>query len=110
MQKVTLQRVSHFTKDKEGNDLMGSNGKPYTRCLIDVKEYDQPLSGFGNSQTSSWSEGQEVELEVQEVEKNGNTYYNFSLPKQSRGGIDPKYLKMIEEIHAAVVKPQQPDF
>ena len=84
-EKVTLARVSHFTKDKENNPLMSKNGKPYTRCLIDTTD-GRTLSGFGNQTTSNWNEGMEVSIEISTVEKNGNTYYNFQTPKA--GAVD----------------------
>ncbi len=90
-EKVTLARVSHFTKDKEGNPLVSKKGKPYTRCLIDTTD-GRTLSGFGNNTTSNWNEGMEVEIDVSTVEKNGNTYYNFNTPKA--GAID------LSEVHS----------
>lgn len=76
LEKVTLARVSHFTKDKEGNPLTNKQGKPYTRCLIDTTD-GRTLSGFGNQTTSNWNEGMEVEVEVSE----SNGYLNFKAPK-----------------------------
>ena len=77
---ITLARVSHFSKDKDGNALVSQKGKPYTRCLIDTTD-GRTISGFGNQTTSNWNEGMEVTIELSQVEKNGKTYWNFSLPK-----------------------------
>ena len=74
-EKVTLARVSHFSKDKDGNPLTNKAGKPYIRCLIDTTD-GRKLSGFGNQTTSNWNEGMEVEIETSE----SNGYLNFNLP------------------------------
>lgn len=91
-EKVTLARVSHFTKDKDGNALVTKQGKPYTRCLIDTTD-GRKLSGFGNQTTSNWNEGMEVEIEISE----SNGYLNFNVPK--KGSIDSQALEMAMKTH-----------
>jgi hypothetical protein len=80
-EKITLARVSHLNKDREGNPLTTKQGKPYTRCLIDTTD-GRKMSGFGNQITSNWNEGMEVEVEVSE----SNGYLNFKTPKT--GAVD----------------------
>jgi len=80
-EKVTISRVTHFTKDKNGNTLKNSKGVPYTRCLIDLVD-GRKLSGFGSDETHKWSEGLEVEIEITQ----SGQYLNFSLPKREKGG------------------------
>lgn len=81
-EKVTISRIAFFNKDKDGNELKNKQGKPYTRVLIDTVD-GRTMSGFKNQTTANWEEGMEVEVEVQEREYNGKTYYNFNTPKQA---------------------------
>lgn len=79
----TLTFVKRTTTDKAGKTLTGKNGKPYTRLSIKTKEHgEQWLSGFDSKDTAQWSEGQQVEIEVTEVEKDGKKYLNFVTPKK----------------------------
>lgn len=116
-EKVTLARVSHFKKDKDGNPLTTRAGKPYTRCLIDTTD-GRKLSGFGNQTTSSWNEGMEVDIEVTE----SNGYLNFSVPKMDnrlaemaiKTHIDQKFAVLMADLkviadHLGVEKPTEPD-
>ena len=74
-QKVTLTRLNRSTTDKDGNPLMGRNGKPYTRLGIQTVEYaDKWLSGFGGYTNEKWKEGDVVTIDVTQ---NGE-YLNFS--------------------------------
>ncbi len=84
-EKVTIGRISHLDKDRDGNKLVNKQGKPYTRCLLDTTD-GRKLSGFGSQATSNWGEGTEVDIEITTVEKDGKTYYNFSVPK--KGDVD----------------------
>lgn len=83
-EKVTISRISFFNKDKDGNNLVNKQGKPYTRVLIDTAD-GRTMSGFKNQTTENWNEGDEVEVEVSEREYNGKTFYNFNVPKGQFG-------------------------
>ena len=75
--QVALKKITKYTTDKEGKQLMSKQNKPYTRLVIETEEHNKPLSGFENAQTSKWEVGQQVDIEVKE---NGQ-YLNFSVPK-----------------------------
>ena|SRR3990167_6470447 len=94
--KLTLNQLTRFDKDKEGNPLKTRDGRPYTRLLIRAKEYgDKPISGFDSIQTQGWREGDTVEVEVEQK----GEYLNFKLPnKQDLIG------KQLEEINGRLVK------
>lgn len=78
--EVTLTKITHLTKDRDGNPLMTKAGKPYVRCLINTVEHgEKALSGFGGPATNSWKEGDKVNLEVEE----SGQYLNFKVPRQS---------------------------
>ena len=81
--QITLTRVFRSKTKRDGTPLVTSTGKPYTSLRIQCNEYgDKWLSGFDGQQTSSWKEGDTVEVEV---EQKGD-YLNFSVPKKSGGG------------------------
>ena len=75
MEKLKLERITHYEKDKDGKQLINRNGKPYSRCVIQTA--DKKYSGFGSQITRGWKEGEIVEVEVTQ---NGQ-YLNFSIPK-----------------------------
>jgi hypothetical protein len=79
METVTLTKVFTTNKDKQGNQLMSKNNKPYTRMSIKCSEYgDKWVSGFQNQQNQAWKEGDKVEVIIK---KNGE-YLNFDVPKK----------------------------
>lgn len=79
IKNVTLTQVSRFDKDPNGNPYMSQKtGRPYVRMTIKAEEYgDQRLSGFGGAWNASWKPGDEVTIDVKEVEKDGKKYLNF---------------------------------
>ena len=82
MDKITLTRVTPLTTDKAGNPLMGKNGKPYTRLLINCNEYgEKALSGFQNASNAHWQVGQQVDVIVEKVNVGGKEYLNFKMPE-----------------------------
>ncbi len=81
--KITLTKLTKFTKDKDGNPLKTKDGRNYTRLLINSNEYgERTLSGFDGEQTQNWQIGDTVEVEIKEVEFNDKKYLNFSVPKK----------------------------
>lgn len=93
MAKITIERIAHFTNDKNGQPLKSAKtGKPYTRCLIDTTD-GRKMSGFGNNVTANWNAGMEVDVEITE----SNGYLNFSVPK--KGSIDSQALEMAIKTH-----------
>lgn len=83
METVKITRIAKFDKNKQGQPLVTKNGKPYTRLLINTDKYgEQPLSGFANSETDSWKEGDSVEVKVEKVNVNGREFLNFSTPRK----------------------------
>lgn len=73
--QVTLTQVTR-------KEAQGAKG-PYTRLGIKTQEHgDLWLSGFGRRDNSSWKVGDKVEIEIKEVEKDGKTYLNFSMPER----------------------------
>lgn len=81
MEKLTITKLFRSNKDKSGKALVTSDGRPYERVAIKTQEYgDKWLSGFGNRGNAMWQIGDEVEVKVEKVQKNGNEYINFSAP------------------------------
>lgn len=81
IEKVVIGRISHFDKDKNGGQLTSKQGKPYTRCLIDLVD-GRKVSGFGNATTKAWSQGDEISIEISQ----SGEYWNFNIPKVATGG------------------------
>ena len=79
MDKIRVERITHFQKDKNDQPLIGKTGKPYERCILQTEKGS--LSGFGSAATHNLKEGDEIELEIVSKDFNGRTYLNFSLPK-----------------------------
>lgn len=80
--QVTITKI--FREEK----VSQKTGKPYTSLQLFTKEHgEQRLSGFGNRDNQNWKIGDTVEIEVKEIERDGNTYLNFETPRQNgRGG------------------------
>lgn len=79
MEKVKLTKIYTTNKDKAGNQLIGKNGKSYTRMSIKTEQHgDKWISGFQNKDNSSWKEGDEVEVVI----KQSGEYLNFKTPKK----------------------------
>ena len=58
-------------------EAQGKNG-PYTRMGIKCQEYgDKWLSGFLNKTNEHWQEGDTVDVDIQDVFKDGKNYINF---------------------------------
>lgn len=76
IQKVILEKISRYTKDRDGKPLKTSDGRNYERVLLTVK--GETISGFGNQSNADWKAGDEVQIDITKVEKNGKTFYNFS--------------------------------
>lgn len=103
--KITLTKISHFDKDKEGRPFTTKDGKPYTRCLLKCVEYgDQLLSGFGGRTTREWKEGQTVDVVVTEKVVNEKTYLNFNVPKleYSKGISTEQYTAIVDKLDTII--------
>ena len=73
-----LTDIRQITTDRAGVPLRTRDGRPYTRLLIKTENYGkQWISGFANKQNYNWKVGDLVNIEIQEVQKNGQTYLNF---------------------------------
>jgi len=92
MEKLTLTDVKHIDKNNDGQPLTTKDGRTYVRCLIQTKEHDGVLSGFGNNDTKNWQVGQTIEATVTQ---NGQ-YLNFKLQSKmvSRKDFDELNLRV----------------
>lgn len=78
MTKVKLTAVYINETDKNGNQFISREGKPYKKMSIKTEQHgDKYLSGFVNKANQNWKKGDEVEIVVKE---NGQ-YLNFEVPK-----------------------------
>ncbi len=74
IKKLTLTKVYRSTKNKDGQELLTKDGRPYEKLGIKTKEYgDKWLSGFGNQFNKNWREGNVVEVDVEQK----GEYLNF---------------------------------
>lgn len=77
---VTLEYIQH-------EDRISKKGKPWKSCKIVIKNKngeDMWLNGFGNSVTESWSDKDEVEIDVWQEEYNGKQYWKFEAPRDAK--------------------------
>lgn len=78
--KATITKINRYDKDKNGKPYENSRG-PYKKIRMTTQETgEKVLSGFEDSVSASWNPGSVIEIEVEEVVVNGNTYYNFKRP------------------------------
>ena len=85
-------------KDKEGKDLMGKNGKKYEKVSVKAIEYgDRFIGGFGGEWNRNWKEGDEILLDINEVDYNGKKYLNFS-----KVDMEQRMMEMITELNKRV--------
>jgi hypothetical protein len=78
LKKLTIQKIARFDTNKEGDTLTTKDGRPYTRVILNTKEYpSDKISGFGSPVTDAWKEGDVVEVIIEEK----GEYVNFKLPK-----------------------------
>lgn len=76
MEKITITKITRTERTS------ARTNKPFTSLGLKAQEYgDQWLSGFGNKDNAGWKEGDQVEIEIKKVEKDGKTYLNFETPK-----------------------------
>ena len=76
VEEITIAKIQHFSKNKNGGVLISKNGKTYTRCLITTTDGRQ-ISGFGSEATRDLKIGDKIKLEITQNDK----YLNFKLPK-----------------------------
>lgn len=96
MKEYTITRIYKTDKDKNGNQLIGKNNKPYTRMSVQVSEHGEKwISGFESQVNKGWKEGDKVEMIVKE---NGQ-YLNFEVPKPA-DKVDEKLEKVLNELMA----------
>lgn len=79
-EKVTLTRV--YRDDQERTS---ASGKKYRKMSIKTSLHaDRWISGFQNSATKDWKEGDTVELTITQSDKKdkeGRPYLNFEVPR-----------------------------
>lgn len=105
--KLTLTKVFISDKDKNGQPLVGQNGRPYKKIAIKAREYGERwLSGFVSSWNENWREGQTVDAEV---EQRGD-YLNLKRPDPMQEVHDQlnRIERMLVEIHGATVRNVKP--
>ena len=105
METITIERVKAEKK-------MGAKGE-YTRLSLQTKERGW-MSGFENSVNKSWAQGtiltvgKDLTIEFSKnLDKNGNPYQNFVMPKSERGG-DPALEKRVAELERRIALLEKP--
>lgn len=106
IEKVTISRIGHLEKDKEGNPLRTKDNKPYTRCLIDLTD-GRKVSGFGNQTTRTWKEGDDLDLDLEQK----GQYWNFKTIKKDNLSSEQldRIEKMLTELHKHLITTPNED-
>ncbi len=91
--KLTINKIKVYTTKQDGTPLMTKNNKPYKSVAISVNEEVLGIIGstiyvndFGDN-TKDWTEGVQVDLDVEKKDINGKIYINGSIPKKGFGEI-----------------------
>lgn len=79
MSKLTINKITRYTTDKDNKPLINAQGKPYTRVYLETVEYPNvKLSGFDSKETSFLKEGSTLDAEVSQ----SGQYWNFKVLKK----------------------------
>lgn len=99
MEKITYVKIDNT--DREGNQLMSRQGKPYSRQTLKVESKgDRFISGFLNANTRDIKVGDELDITIVEsdkLDKNGKPYLNWSLPKP-QDKVDDKLEQILNKL------------
>lgn len=81
--KIKITKIARYTTDKNGQPLIfksGKNeGKPYTSVRLQSDQHGERwISGFGDDINAKWTEGQEVDIMIEEK----GQYLNFTMPSK----------------------------
>lgn len=89
-----------ITKVNRTQRTSPKTNKPYTSLSIQTVEHGGKwLSGFGNASNQHWTEGTKIDVIVEpsaKLDKNGEPYLNFSMPKAVEKGMNPEALNEIK--------------
>ncbi len=99
MQKqILIERIFRNKDDKDGNPYINKfNGKPQTK--VNVQSEGNTYSAWdSNGWTNQWTEGQTIDVDVEESQSNGRTYLNIRQKKQYF--TDPEILARLDKIEA----------
>lgn len=83
MEKIIIKKLIVSDKSKDGTPFVSKKGQPYKK--VNLSDGSKWYSCFQGAWNSSWSEGQEIEVEVEAKEYNGKTFYNIKAPQRSGG-------------------------
>jgi|SRR3990167_2918687 len=98
MEIVTIRQIYRNSESKDGKPFIGKDGKPYEKIAIRCVEYgDEYLTGFSSKWNQFWKVGDKVEVEIENVFKDGKKFMNIR-PPDKMGAM----AKQIEEIHKMV--------
>lgn len=101
MQKqILIERIFRASSDKQGKPYINKfNGKPQLK--VSVQSEGLYYSAWDSSNwTASWTEGQVIDVDVEESLYNGKVYYNI---KQKKNYLtDPVILARLDRIEEAL--------
>lgn len=88
--KIIIKQIKHENK-------VSQSGKQFESCRIQTvnKNGEETwVSGFGSSNTHSWSDGNEVDIDITQTDKG---YFNFKENKDTKKSPD-KTLELLQKI------------
>lgn len=82
METITISKITRYSKNSDGDELVTRDGKPYVRVVIECDEHKgKKISGFGSIGNAQWKAGDKVQVEIEQK----GEYLNFKTPKASGG-------------------------
>ena len=117
MESIQIEKIFVNEKDKNGKPFISKKGQPFKKVTIQANE--KWYSCFQGQWNSGWKVGDTIEVEVEEKEFNGNTYYNIKAPNKGGfggntqaiegllGSIDAKLSRLIELAQKKTADPSE---
>jgi len=103
-EKIQITKISRYTTNQDGSPLISKKGDSYTKVRITDQKGRVITVLDWNALTGNWSEGTEVELQVEESRgPSGMVYFRGTIPNV-RNKYNENMTKMAEEIHWIFLK------
>jgi len=87
-------KIGYITRTERTAKSGKNEGGKYISVGLKAENSDVWINGYGAKSNEGWKQGDTVSLDIETVEKNGKTYYNFKNPS---GKIDQEAFNALAE-------------